>query len=115
MRIELEGMHFRAFHGCLESERINGNDFIVDFSAEYDFSRAALNDSLEDTLDYSSIYNIVKREMAIPSNLLEHVAGRIARAIETEFPSLEHFTVRISKKNPPVDGPCELSRISISK
>lgn len=115
MKIELEGMHFRAYHGCLESERLNGNDFTVDFSAEYDFSAAAQSDKLEDTLNYAAIYDLVKREMAVPSDLLEHVAGRIVRAIEEVFPDLEHFTVSVSKKNPPVDGPCDLSRVSISK
>lgn len=115
MKIELEGMYFRAYHGCLESERLNGNDFIVDFSAEYDFSAASQSDNLEDTLNYAAIYDLVKREMAVPSDLLEHVAGRIVRAIEEEFPGLEHFTVSVSKKNPPVDGPCDLSRVIISK
>lgn len=29
--IELTGMEFHAYHGCLESERTEGNTFIVDF------------------------------------------------------------------------------------
>ena len=32
--IELEGMEFHAFHGVLESEKIEGNLFLVDFKGE---------------------------------------------------------------------------------
>ena len=68
---------------------------------------------LEDTVNYARIYDIVKAEMEIPSDLLEHVAGRIQRAIVAEFPEFERFSVRVSKRNPPVEGPVEWSRVTI--
>lgn len=37
--IELEGMEFHAYHGCLEKERREGNTFIVDFHAETELKR----------------------------------------------------------------------------
>ncbi|MBQ0045258.1 MAG: dihydroneopterin aldolase [Bacteroidales bacterium] len=113
--IELEGMEFHAYHGCLASEKAIGNTFLVDFKGEYDMGKAALGDNLEDALDYSRIYDIVSREMAQPSDLLEHVAGRIVRAIEAEIPELCDFSVRVSKKRPPVDGVCAWSRITMYK
>ena len=82
--IELEGMEFKAFHGVLESEKMNGNLFVVDFRGEVDMSRAIEGDRIEDALDYSLIYNAVKREMSIHSDLLEHIAGRIVKAIAAE-------------------------------
>ena len=112
--IELEGMEFHAYHGCLESERLNGNLFTVDFRGEADLRRAAQSDALEDTINYGAIYNIVKTEMAIPSDLLEHVAGRIVHAVSTEFPQLSRFSIRVSKKNPPVDGPVQWSRVTLT-
>lgn len=108
-------MRFRAFHGCLESERREGNDFEVDVTLEADIARAAASDRLEDTLDYGRVYSIVSREMAVPSDLLEHVAGRILEAIEAEFPSLKGASVRVSKKNPPVGGECGWSRVTVRK
>ena len=45
--IELEGMEFKAFHGVLESEKINGNLFVVDFRGEVDMSKAAGSDRIE--------------------------------------------------------------------
>ena len=111
-KIELIGMKFFARHGCLESERRDGNEFRVDFACEYDTSSAELTDELEDTLDYSLVYAIVAREMAVPSRLLEHVAGRIADALQAEIPGLEHFEISVYKKNPPVGGECEWAKVS---
>lgn len=111
--LELEGMEFHAFHGCLEHERQEGNTFIVDFRARIPVSRAAGSDRLEDTTDYGRIYGIVKSEMERPSDLIEHVAARIVRSIETEFPEIAGFSVRVSKANPPVGGPVSWSRITI--
>lgn len=113
--IELKGMHFRARHGCLESERREGNDFTVDFRCPWDISRAAASDNLDDTLDYSKVYAIIAAQMETPSNLLENVAARIAGALQQAFPGLEHFELTVSKKNPPVGGECEWARVSISR
>ena len=111
--LELEGMQFRAYHGCLEREKIAGNDFVVDFRGELDMTAAAESDKLEDAVNYAHIYNVVAREMNQPSNLLEHVAGRIVKALAAEFPQFESFSVRVSKKRPPVDGIVHWSRITV--
>lgn len=113
-RLELEGMEFHSCHGCLEHEKKIGNLFVVDFSAELDMSAAAGSDRLEDAVDYGRIYDVIKREMDTHSDLLEHLAGRIIRAIAAEFPSLEDFSVRVSKRRPPVDGVAAWSRVTLS-
>lgn len=112
--IELEGMEFQAFHGCLENERKEGNFFTVDFRGETDFSKAAESDSLEDTADYGRIYDITAREMGTSSNLLENVAWRIVKAVKAEFPQFSSITVRVSKRNPPVAGKAGWSRVTIT-
>ena len=111
--IELEGMQFRANHGCLETEKIAGNDFVVDFKGRVEMATAIESDNLEDAVNYALIYNVVKEEMAKPSNLLEHVAGRIVKAIAAEFPQFVTFSVTVSKKRPPVDGIVQWSKISL--
>ena len=111
--IELEGMEFKAYHGCLEQEKIRGNSFTVDFHGELDLSAAAESDNLNDTLNYADIYEIVAYEMSVPSELLENVAGRIMTAIEKSFPQLVRFSVRVSKKRPPVEGVTQWSRVTL--
>lgn len=114
-KIEINGMRFRAYHGYLDKEKQDGNDFLVDFCCQYDTSAAEKSDNLEDTLDYSAIYGIVKENMKIPSNLLENVAGRIADAIKSEFPEIPSFEVRVTKMNPPVDGPAAYSSVTVKR
>ena len=111
--IELDGMEFRANHGCLEREKIVGNDFIVDFRGDVDMAAAIESDNLKDAVNYALIYDVVAREMAQPSDLLEHVAGRIMKALAAEFPQFVSFSVRVSKKRPPVDGIVQWSRITV--
>ena len=111
--IELEGMEFTAYHGCLEQEKVRGNSFTVDFRGELDLSAAAESDNLNDTVNYADIHEIVSYEMSIPSELLENVAGRIVKAIEARFPQLVSFSVRVSKKRPPVDGVAQWSRVTL--
>lgn len=112
--IELEEMRFWAYHGCLEREKKEGNLFIVNFKGEVDMSKAVETDRLDDAVNYADIYNVIKAEMAIHSDLLEHVAGRIVKAIETAFPEFRSFTVSIAKRRPPLDGPVQWSRITLS-
>lgn len=114
-RLELTGMRFYAYHGCLESERCTGTEYLVDFACELDTSLAERSDDLAHTLDYSLVRTIAAREMAVPSNLIEHVAGRIADALQAGIPGLEHFEVRVSKKNPPVGGECQWASITVRR
>ena len=111
--IELEGMEFKAYHGCLPQEKVRGNNFIVDFRGELDLSAAVESDNLEDTLNYADIYDIVSEEMSIPSELLENVAGRIVKSIAARFPQLESFSIRVSKSKPPVDVIVQWSRVTL--
>ena len=112
--IELEGMEFHAFHGCLERERKEGNTFVVDFYAETELKKAVKSDDLKDTLDYGRVYDIVAEQMAVPSNLLENVAGRILDAVRKEFNEILFLKIRVSKKNPPVNGACSWSRVTVT-
>lgn len=112
--LELKGMKFYASHGCFEEEKIIGNYFVVDFWAKTDMEKPSLSDSLEDAVNYQLIFDIVKEEIQIPSNLLEHVAGRILRRIRRDFPQIINCSVSISKINPPLGGEVHSSKVTLS-
>ena len=112
--LELEGMEFHSFHGVLEREKIAGNLFVVDFRGVLDMRAAAESDKLEDALNYAEIYDVIAAEMAVPSELLEHAAGRIVKVVAERFPQLESFSVRVSKRRPPVAGIVQWSRITLN-
>ena len=103
-QIELRGLTFFAYHGVLPEERQMGNTFVVDLVLDTDISRAACTDELSDTVNYAEVYEVVKREMGMPSLLLEHVCGRIATALLDTFSALTRVRVCVAKKNPPIEG-----------
>lgn len=106
-------MHFYAHHGCFEQERIIGTHFCVDLSFEVDTSRAEVSDSIDDTVNYLDVYRVVKEQMEIPSNLLEHVARRVGEAVKGRFPSVISVNVKVSKMNPPLGGQMESVSVAV--
>ena len=103
-QIELRNLTFYAYHGVLPEERSQGNTFVVDLTLDADVRRAVYTDALSDTINYAEVYEVVAREMAIPSQLLEHVCGRIAVALLDSFVALQRVRVCVAKKNPPIEG-----------
>lgn len=111
LSITLENLKFYAYHGVLEQERKVGGEYTVNISLEVTKPECAVfNDSLEGTVNYATIYQLIKMEMQQPSALLEHVAGRILEKIFTTFASVEHIEIKLCKLNPPMgaagDGAC---------
>ena len=101
-KIYLRNMRFYAFHGVLPQEGIVGNDYLVNLVLDYDFSSALKTDDLQGTLNYAEVYQKVREEMAVPSKLLEHVAGRIAHRLFSDFPEIQKLQLSITKVNPPM-------------
>ena len=100
--IHLHHLEFFAFHGLYEEERIVGNRFEV--SIEVEFESDDILSSISDTIDYSVIYEIVKKRMLIPTDLIEVVAEDIISAICQKFPQVKQIKISIQKSNPPVIG-----------
>ncbi len=111
--IKLHDIKFFAFHGCFKEESIIGTQFSVDLSMDVDTLKAQQSDNLNDTLDYQSVYQKVKEEMAIKSHLLEHVANRIIKRLHQDFEILKYMEITIHKINPPL-GNSELGSVSVT-
>lgn len=66
-KIELRRMTFYAYHGVAPQETRVGNTFIVDLILTAPLENAVWSDDLSDTINYATVYETVKAEMAIPS------------------------------------------------
>ena len=110
--IELENMEFYAFHGCYHEEQIVGNRFLVDFCFEVDVEKAAQSDDVTETISYLTVYEVVKTEMMIHSDILEHVAERIILATKSQFSGMLTGKIKISKCNPPLGG--NIEKVSVT-
>lgn len=86
----------------MPQERQVGGDFLLSLRVGYPFAKAMESDDVKDTLDYATLFGLAKREMDIPSQLLEHVAGRIVKAIMAAFPAVTSIDLELMKQNPPM-------------
>ncbi len=111
--IEVNRLRLRAFHGVFVQERILGNDFEVTIRLKYPIDTAMLSDNLADTLNYARVVDLVKEQMQIPSQLLEHVVGRIKTALCAEFPLLKGGYICLAKLTPPIKGHIQSVSVSI--
>lgn len=112
--IELKKMHFYAYHGVLPEETLIGNNFEVNLKIQVNFEQAFISDDVNDTYNYAVIYDIIKKEMSIPSKLLEHVGGRIYNSIKEYYPDVRIVELRIAKMNPPVAGQVDCAEITVT-
>lgn len=101
-QIQLNNIRLYAYHGVMEQERIVGGWFTISLTIDYPFSKSLETDDVADTLNYASVLEVVKKEMCIPSNLIEHVAGRIGKSLIGKFPLISRLNIRLTKENPPM-------------
>lgn len=102
--IEVNGIQVFAYHGCLEEEARIGGHYTVDVRVEGDFGEAERTDDLNVTVDYGRVTSIVREQMAIRSNLIEHVAARILAGLRAEWHRDLRWRVRLVKQRPPIHG-----------
>lgn len=114
-KIILENMEFHAYHGCLEHEKTLGNTFLLSLSMKLNTEKAGQTDMLDDTLNYQAVYDVVKSEMEVRSNLIEHAAQRILDAVVKQFPQIKTVKLKLSKLAPPLGGKVEAVTIKLEK
>lgn len=111
--IFLKNLRFFAYHGVGEQETLVGNEFTIDLRLKVSIERAMQTDDVADTVSYADVYETVKAEMAIPSKLLEHVCGRIARCLFHDFPQIEEIDLTLAKRNPPMNADIESAGVEL--
>ena len=99
----LEHLRFHAYHGVFQQERMVGNDYDVSLRLGYPLATAMQSDRVEDTLNYATVFQLVKEEMEKPSSLLENVAQRIVLAL-TKNILPDRFNRLENNENQPTNG-----------
>ncbi|HET9747069.1 MAG TPA: dihydroneopterin aldolase [Chitinophagaceae bacterium] len=101
--IELRGLQFYSFHGLYEEEKKVGGEFVVDVFAKFPAEDHGLN-SINETVNYAALFEIVKEEMNQPRDLLETVAQSIAEKIYAKYDVIKEVEIRIEKRKAPIVG-----------
>lgn len=114
-KIILEDIKIYAYHGVLPEESVIGTYYLVNLEVYADLWKATETDDLNDTISYADISEIIHAEMAVPSKLLEHVAGRIIKKIHEKFPQISSVKIKITKTNPPMKGEMKGASVEFQK
>ena len=103
-KIILSEMEFYGYHGVNQEEKIQGQKFVVDLEINCSLLLPGQTDDLNDTVNYSEVYKLIKSIVEGPSqNLIESVAENIAYRILNET-SADEVTVKVAKLQPPIKG-----------
>jgi 7,8-dihydroneopterin aldolase/epimerase/oxygenase len=101
--VHLYNLHFNSFHGIHEEEKVLGNEYLVDASVEFHEEKEVIT-SIQDTINYEDIYNIIKERMSAPTPLLETIVMEIGKEIHSEFPQVRAINISLRKMHPPIEG-----------
>lgn len=110
-KIIIEDLKIYAYHGVLPEENKIGTYYLINAEIHTNLWKASETDNLEDTINYAKINDIIHQEMAIPSQLLENVVGKIIKRLEMNFPQISFIKIKLTKTNPPMQG--EMKGVSI--
>ena len=113
-------MRFFAHHGLYEEEKLMGNHFILDIQLKTDVSLATTIEEqavekVVGTINYETVYEICKIEMAKPQKLLETVVKNIMIALKWQFTMIFELRIKIQKLNPPLGGTVASSSIEMEE
>lgn len=103
LTIELNRLNFFAYHGLYAEERKTGNNFEVGLRVEYEQLAEVIED-IDETINYATLYDIVKKQMQQPADLLETLVMKIAGEIHSLFPQIKKISITVSKLHPPIAG-----------
>lgn len=103
-RINLDGMEFRAYHGCYDLERKVGNRFVVDLELVTELGRVAEEDDVELAVNYLKVYETVREVMAVEQRTIERVSQNIIDTLCARFPAIVGVRCRVAKMAPPLGG-----------
>ena len=109
--ITIEGIRLYAYHGHLPGEAKLGGHFIVNVWVTADTSEVEKTDELNDTVDYAKIIAIVKEQMAIRSDMIEHPTKRIVDAI-LPLNKVQKVKVEVEKNQPLINA--SFDKISVT-
>ncbi|SDS15863.1 dihydroneopterin aldolase / 2-amino-4-hydroxy-6-hydroxymethyldihydropteridine diphosphokinase [Paraoerskovia marina] len=113
--IRLVGIRATGYHGVLDHEKRDGQEFGVDVTLHVDTRAAAAGDELSATTSYADVAADVVDIVTGPSaDLIETVAERIAATVLTN-PGVHGVDVTVHKPEAPIPVPFDDAAVSIRR
>jgi 7,8-dihydroneopterin aldolase/epimerase/oxygenase len=100
--VEVTGLSLYTHHGISEAERQVGQRLVLDLRLDLGEADATVTDSIEDTVDYAEVCQLVALIAQQRSHkTLERLCGTIADRLLADY-ELESVWVKATKPEPPI-------------
>ena len=100
--IEITGLSLYTHHGVSEAERELGQRLVLDLRLDIGETDATVTDSIEDTIDYAEVCQLVALVAQQRSHrTLERLCSTIADRLLADY-ELEGVWVKVAKPEPPI-------------
>ena len=107
-KIIIKGLKLFAYHGVNPEEKIDGQNFVLDITAELDTKKAQYSDNVDDTVSYAKIIKTVRAVFTEKSyDLIEAAANRVGVAVMQTYPEISRVTVLLMKPEAPIKAEFE--------
>lgn len=114
--IRIKNASFYAYHGALQEEQNIGGKFEADVDIYTDFSAAAKDDSLKETINYHTVYKFINQIVHSKKyKLIETLATIIADELLINYPAIKEIHVRVRKHHVPVGGVLDCVEAEVRK
>ena len=102
--IHIKDINLWAHVGVLESERINGQNFVLDISFWLNLDESSKLDQLDKSIDYSeAIKAVQKLSFEIKCLTIEYFSDQILNVLESLYGQVP-MNIMLKKCSPPIHG-----------
>ena len=102
--IHIRDLNLWAHVGVLDSERINGQSFVLDISFWLDLDEASKFDQLDKTIDYSKVIKAVQKlSFELKCLTIEYFSDQILNLLESLYGQVP-ISILLKKCSPPIHG-----------
>jgi len=109
-------MVFYGYHGLHEAERTLGQRFAIDVTVSSDPDLDAKVKVLQDTIDYTQIFEVVKKHVEnYKYHLLEKLANEIISAILKNFVLVQKVSLKVRKIAVPINGTLDYVELEMKR
>ena len=116
MKIKLNKMVFFGYHGTQPEERTLGQRYIVNFELETKAEHDHKIRYIEDTIDYTKVYALIKHVMEKHSYLLmENCANYVLDEVMKNFPEIIRSEICIKKPAVPINGSLDSAEVIMER
>ena len=114
--IRIENIKVFAYHGVLESEKRNGQDFFISAVFSLDLKKAGVSDKLIETVNYAEATELIQDTFVETQfDTIEAAAEAVVEAVLQKYDIIKSVTIKVSKPNAPIDADFEDVSVEITR